>query len=147
MFIIRLMLGGLFIISGGEKVLGPLQNFLYVISAYQVFPPPLDQAAALVFPWVELAIGFCVFLGLWLRTALAGLLLMSLALMAIVGQAVIRQLPLDSCGCFGELIHLPLQGVFFLDLSVFVLTLLCLINIRKTSFFSLDQMYALPKSE
>ena len=67
---------------------------------------------------------------------------MSVSLAGIVSQAIVRQLPLDSCGCFGELIHIPLRGVLLVDLSVIVLTLLCLANIKRTSLFSIDGLYA-----
>ncbi|MBF0594223.1 MAG: DoxX family membrane protein [Candidatus Omnitrophica bacterium] len=140
--VIRCVLGLLFVISGGEKLLSPTENFLYVIDSYQMLPRPLEQAVAVVFPWLEVMTGVFILSGLWLRQALATLLLISASLMVIVGQAIVRKLPLDNCGCFGELIHLPLRGVILVDLSVFVLALLCLFNIRKTARFSLDGFYA-----
>ncbi len=139
---IRIILGVLFIISGGEKVLSPMENFLYVIDGYKVIPTGFEPAVALVFPWVELLVGVFILLGLWLRQAFVVLFLMSVSLAGIVSQAIVRQLPLDSCGCFGELIHIPLRGVLLVDLSVIVLTLLCLANIKRTSLFSIDGLYA-----
>jgi len=144
--VIRIILGVLFIISGGEKLLSPMANFVYVIEGYAVFPPVLTGAAAFFFPWVELFTGLFLVLGLWIRQSLLVLMLMSLALVGIVGQAIIRKLPLDSCGCFGEMIHLPLRSVILLDFSVFTLSLLCLVNFKKTQSFSLDALYARPKS-
>lgn len=142
--VIRVILGVLFIVSGGEKVLSPMANFLYVIDGYKVMPQAIEPAAALVFPWVELLTGLFILLGLWLRQALGVLLVMSASLIVIVGQAILRQLPLDTCGCFGDLVHLPLGGVILIDFSVFLLTLLCIINIKKASLFSLDELYVRP---
>ena len=119
-----------------------MENFLYVIDGYKAIPAGLERPVALLFPWVELLTGLFILLGLWLGQALGVLLLMSLSLIAIVGQAILRQLPLDNCGCFGELVHLPLRGVILVDLSVVILTVLCLVKIKRTSLFSLDNAYA-----
>lgn len=140
--LIRVILGVLFIISGGEKILSPMENFLYVIDGYQVIPRAVEPLVALLFPWVELLAGLFILLGLWLRQALGVLMAMSLSLVVIVGQAIVRQLPLENCGCFGELVHVPLRGVILIDLSVAALTLLCLVKIKSASRFSLDEMYA-----
>ena len=142
--LIRIVLGALFIVSGGEKLLSPAANFLFVIHGYDVLPLPLEAVAAFVFPWVEVLTGLFVFLGLWLRPSLGVLLLIAGSLMGIVGQAILRKLPLENCGCFGDMVHLPLRGVILLDLVIFVLAGLCLMNIRKASLFSLDQCYDLP---
>ncbi|MBF0387173.1 MAG: DoxX family protein [Candidatus Omnitrophica bacterium] len=139
---IRIILGVLFIVSGGEKLLSPLANFIFVIDGYQVVPAALQPAVAWVFPWLELFAGLFILLGLWLRPALMVLGLMSLSLAGIVGQAILRKLPLENCGCFGELVHLPLGGVILIDISVVALTLWCLANIKKASVFSLDEWYA-----
>ena len=139
---VRIVLGVLFIISGGEKLLRPLEEFLYVLDGYQAVPRVLEPAVAMVFPWVELLSGLCILLGFWLRPALVALLVISASLAGIVGQAILRNLPLDNCGCFGELVHLPLRGVILVDLSVLALTILCLVNFRRTARFSLDGWYA-----
>ncbi|MEI6438100.1 MAG: MauE/DoxX family redox-associated membrane protein [Candidatus Omnitrophota bacterium] len=144
--VIRLLLGALFIFSGGEKLLKPMEEFLYVIDGYQALPQWAEPAVALLFPWVEFFAGLFILLGFWLRQALAVLLLLSAALALIVGQAILRHLPLDNCGCFGELIHLPLHGVILIDLSVIALSALCLANSTKASRYSLDAFYARPKA-
>jgi hypothetical protein len=138
---IRIILGILFIISGGEKLLTPSENFAYVIEGYKVFPLSWANVIAQIFPWVETLTGLFLVLGLWLRPALAVLMLMSASLIGIVGQAILRRLPLDNCGCFGELIHLPLRGVILLDISVGCLALLCWLNIKETLWMSLDAFY------
>jgi hypothetical protein len=143
--LIRVVLAAIFIVSGTEKVLSPSENFLYVIQGYEILPDMLARLVSWVFPVVELMLGVFILLGLWLDWALKGLLLVSGSLVLMVGQAIVRKLPLESCGCFGNLVHLPLKGVILLDISIFLLALLSLGNIDKARFLSLDALF--PKNK
>lgn len=139
--VIRMILGVLFIVSGLEKIISPAENFQYVIEGYAIFSPELARMVSIVFPWIELFTGLFIALGFWLQPALMGMLLISTSLIIVVGQAIIRRLPLENCGCFGNLIHLPLQGVIVLDSAIFALTLFLLLNAVKASKFGLDDFY------
>jgi uncharacterized membrane protein YphA (DoxX/SURF4 family) len=139
--LVRIILGLLFIVSGAEKVISPAENFFYVIEGYDVLPLWLARIVSVTFPWIELLVGLFIALGLWLRPAFYGLLLISASFIGIVGQAIIRKLPIENCGCFGNLIHLPLQGVIILDSTIFAVTLLCLFNFHKAGRFGLDMLY------
>ena len=140
-FILRLALAVLFIFSGTEKIISPYQNFLYVIQGYEILKTPLDQWAALLFPWLELFVGVFLLLGLWLKTALRGACLLFLSFITVVAQALIRNLPLKECGCFGELISFPLPVILTMDSLMLILTIWLLIRIEKTSFLSLDRYF------
>ena len=144
--LIRIVLGLIFIVSGAEKAIGPSENFLYVIQGYAILPDALARLASWVFPWIELFLGVFILLGLWLDWAFKGLLLVSGSLILMVGQAIVRKLPLDSCGCFGNLVHLPLRGVILLDCSIFLLTLVSLKNLDRARFLSLDALYSKNRS-
>jgi hypothetical protein len=137
----RFCLALVFIVSGFEKLLGPSENFLYVLQAYNVFPSFLEHLASVVFPWIELVLGVFLMLGLWLRFSLLGIAVVSGALILIVLQAIIRQLPIDNCGCFGDLIHLPLRGVILIDIVDLAIALLCLKGWPAAKRFSLDNFY------
>lgn len=126
------------IVSGFEKATTPYQNFQYVIQAYQIVPIAAEPFIAQIFPWLELITGIFLILGLWLRYSLASAGVMLTTFLLIVGQAMIRQLPIDSCGCFGSLISLPLYGVFLMDTVLFTGTVLAYKNMAKTSRWSLD---------
>ena len=139
--ILRVLLGTVFIVSGYEKLIGPYQNFLYVVQSYEVLSIPLEEFVARVFPWVELFLGIFLVVGLWLSLTLKGVLLMVLSFMAIVSQAIIRNLPIDECGCFGEMVSLPLKGVLTFDTCLFILTLILMFNLSKASKFSLDRYF------
>jgi triosephosphate isomerase len=141
LLVLRFVIALIFIVSGFEKLISPSENFLYVLQAYAVFPDVIARIASVVFPWIELGIGVFLALGLWLRPAVMALACMSGSLIMVVAQAIIRQLPIDSCGCFGELIHLPLKGVIILDLVIFASAIFFLRDMGAVRRFSLDKFY------
>ena len=140
-FLIRIAIGSIFIISGFGKLLSPYQNFLYVIQAYQLLPSGGEVLTAQIFPWIELLVGVFVFLGLWTPWALRGAFVLFGVFVVVVGQALIRGLPLENCGCFGEWIHLKPQMVIVLDSASLVLTLLLLRKLSYVKKFSLDSYF------
>jgi uncharacterized membrane protein YphA (DoxX/SURF4 family) len=114
--IIRVVIGGIFLVSGGEKLLSPMANFLYVIEGYDVIPwPLLRELAAVIFPWVEYCLGGFLLLGLWIRPAIVLAGGCTTIFLVIVSQALFRQLPLTECGCFGDLLSVPLPVILMLD--------------------------------
>lgn len=141
-FALRIFVGLVFVVSGTEKLLQPYQNFLYVIQSYQVLPcAVLEKVTALAFPWVELTLGCFLIIGLWLRWTLIGLWFCTLTFIIIIGQAQVRMLPISECGCFGDLIKVPLAVTMRFD-SILLLTItLLLFSIPKSSFLSLDRFF------
>lgn len=125
-----------------EKLLSPYQNFLYVIQGYDLLPAPLEELTARVMPWVELIAGVFVVLGLWTKWSLRVVLLLIMSFITIVGQAILRKLPLDECGCFGQLISFPLPVVILLDSCLGAMTGIMLLNIPRTAAFGLDQYFS-----
>jgi uncharacterized membrane protein YphA (DoxX/SURF4 family) len=141
LLILRLLIGVLFVVSGGEKALGPYQNFLYVVQSYEIFPPMLAELIARTLPWIELFAGLFIVLGLWLKTALWTAWAMFLGFIIVVAQAMVRQLPIDECGCFGELLSFPLYGVLVFDSCAFLITSVLLRKIDVISILSLDRIF------
>ena len=135
---LRLMVGILFVISGGEKLVNPYQNFLYVLQSYELVGPPLEEGIAHVIPWVEFFLGIFIFLGLWLNVVLRGLFILVFMFLFTVAQAVVRRLPLVECGCFGGLVSFPLPVTFMLDAALLILTRILIKKIKQTSRLSLD---------
>ncbi|MEI7998294.1 MAG: MauE/DoxX family redox-associated membrane protein [Candidatus Omnitrophota bacterium] len=140
-FILRIFIGLVFIVSGFEKVISPYQNFLYVIQAYQLFPSWMETWVAMIFPWVELMIGIFTFLGLWLDLSLKGALLFFGCFVVIVGQALLRHLPLDQCGCFGEAIHIPPQTILVFDSFMLLSVFWLMRHFSKAKILSLDRHF------
>ncbi|MDP2652667.1 MAG: DoxX family membrane protein [Candidatus Omnitrophota bacterium] len=118
-FVLRIVLGFFFAVIAGDKLLYPYQNFLYIVQQYQLFPAWAETFIAIAVPWGELFLGlFCV-LGLWTTWSLRGLRLLVIAFLLIVGQAMIRGLPVEECGCFGGLFSSSLPVTFGFDLMLF----------------------------
>lgn len=97
--IARLGLAAVWLISGAIKAADPIQTYA-AVHAYQVLPNSLVSPVAAVLPYLELAFGLLVLLGIGTRLmgVLSGLLL--LVYIAGVAQSWARGLTID-CGCFG----------------------------------------------
>ena len=95
----RLLLGGIFFLSGLTK-LGVPAAFTASINSYEVpLPDPIVQAMANGLPLIELVLGIWLLIGLFTRFAAAACAgLMVVFLIALV-QAMLRGLSPD-CGCF-----------------------------------------------
>lgn len=140
--ILRIIIGSIFLVSGLGKVLAPYQNFLYVIQAYQLLPSWGEVLTAQIFPWIELIVGIFIFLGLWTPWALRGAMILFGIFVVVVGQALIRGLSLENCGCFGSWIHLKPQVVIIMDSFSLLLTWLLLRKLSYVKKFSLDSYFA-----
>ena len=46
----RVLIGSVFIVSSSEKLIGPYQNFLYVIEGYEILNPALAEIVAQMLP-------------------------------------------------------------------------------------------------
>ena len=140
--VIRILIGCLFVVSGFEKLIGPYQNFLYVVQSYEFCPTIIEDIVARVLPWIELICGVFLITGLWLKWTLRSVLILFAMFICIVGQALLRGLPIDECGCFGSLISLPLAGVLVFDITMFFLTGLLMTKDKYVNSFSLDQYFS-----
>ena len=140
-FIIRLLVGAVFLVSGAEKLLSPYQNFLYVVQGYSLFLPFFEELTARIFPWIEFILGIFTVLGLNLFWSLRGILFCLVGFILIISQAILRNLPIEECGCFGSLVSVPITVTLVFDSCLFLLTLWMVINVSKTSFWGLDQIF------
>ena len=141
-FLLRVCLGILFVVSGTEKLVGPYQNFLYVVQSYKVLPDLLEEPVARFFPWLELFVGMFVLLGLWLKSALVGAAALLTTFVIVVGQAIGRQLPITECGCFGGLVSFPLPVTAMFDATLLLLTSFLYRHMEKTTWLSLDHYFS-----
>ena len=140
--LIRILIGFLFVVSGTEKLLGHYQNFLYVIQGYDVVPAPWDEWVARFFPWIELLLGVFTMLGLWTIWALRGMLVSTTMFVFVVGQALWRNLPIEKCGCFGELVSIPLPTILLMDSVMWIYIAYLSIRMERTNRCSLDEYFS-----
>ena len=95
----RFGLATVWLISGWIKAADAGQTYV-AVRAYDVLPPASAGPVAAVLPWLELALGLLLLVGLGVRAVAivsAGLLLL---FVAGITQAWVRGLSID-CGCFG----------------------------------------------
>jgi len=139
---LRIIVGLVLLVSGAEKLLSPYQNFLYALQAYQMLPHGMEEAVARFLPWVELFTGLFTVLGLWTAWALRAAMVLFAGFVVVVGQALLRALPIDQCGCFGELVHLPPRAVLVFDSILLLVCVFLLRHLPKAMQWSLDRYYS-----
>lgn len=95
----RLLLAGVFLVSGYIKAVDPAQTRV-AVRAYQLLPEALVGPVAAVLPYLEIAAGLLLLLGLATRLGALLSALMMIAFLIGVISAAARGLNID-CGCFG----------------------------------------------
>lgn len=120
----RAAVGGVFFWAGMLKVLDPLA-FARGIEAYRVFPRPAAFFLALTLPYIEVACGALLVLGLLRRPAALTASAFLAGFVVLVAATMARGLDV-SCGCFGSFsgkadLRLLVQDVVLLALSVLIL--------------------------
>jgi uncharacterized membrane protein YphA (DoxX/SURF4 family) len=137
-----MLAGLLFVVSGLEKLTQPYQNFLYVIQNYDFLGPSLEVFAARAVPWAEFLAGAFFLAGLWTRPAGAVLLALNTGFLAVVGQALARRLPIHECGCFGDLVSVPLPVLIVFDSALWIVLAALVFRARGVTAWSLDRRFA-----
>ena len=94
---LRLLLGVLFILSGGEKLLD-LTYFALVIAEYQILPSFIIPGVALLVSLCELLCGIMLLIDLFSRISSSIMLCMMAIFIAAITNNVMRGLDHD-CGC------------------------------------------------
>ena len=98
---VRIVLGGLFLISGIAKILDPIR-FLFTLRAFRLLPGIFEPFLALFLPWFEVVLGLFILLGLFLRTCALMLGCLNFLFMMAIVSVMLRGFEID-CGCFGLL--------------------------------------------
>ncbi|MBY8872448.1 DoxX family membrane protein [Micromonospora sp. PLK6-60] len=97
---VRLGLAAVWLIAGGAKV-DDLAASGRAVNAYQVMPYDLAMVIGAALPFVELALGLLLLLGLATRLAAAVSAALLVVFVAGIASAWARGLAID-CGCFGS---------------------------------------------
>ena len=95
----RLILAGVFLVSGGLKAWDARENIV-AVRAYQLLPESLVGPVAAILPYFELALGLLLLIGLATRLAAVLAAVVMVMFIAAVASAAARGLSID-CGCFG----------------------------------------------
>ena len=134
----RILIAALFLYSGYQKVSVPLENFEEVLRAYEIFPEFSILFLSRFVPYAELGLGTFLLLGLLTRFAFLGALAFFGTFILVLGRALILQIPIEDCGCFGAKIHSPLFVTLGMDIGFFLLTLWLLFS--KPTPFRIDSL-------
>lgn len=120
----RLCVGGVFFVSGLGK-LADHEGTVAAMSRYPFLPKGSGRLLAYVFPYIELALGAMLVLGLLTRLAAVGAVLLFVVFTALVVYDLTRGQQ-QSCHCFGRISAERLtpiavvRNLFLLGLSVLV---------------------------
>jgi len=98
-FVLRLVVGGIFVAAGVLKIAEPA-GFAGDIGNYRLLPHELVNLLAIVLPWIEVAAGLLLVLGIWKRASALTITVLMIVFLAAIGQALARGLDVR-CGCFG----------------------------------------------
>jgi len=134
----RLVLGVIFVLASVDKILHPAA-FAEAVYNYKILPDVLINLTAIILPWLELILGVCLIIGVWLP---GSLFLSNILLVAFFGSLlfnIARGLDIH-CGCFStsteELLGGPIawylvrDGMFLL-LGGYLFFHLCLKKCKK----------------
>lgn len=97
----RLLVGGIFLIAGFDKVEAP-GAFADAVRAFHLLPPNLVLPFALILPWIELLVALYLLVGFFSRVAAGGAILLLLSFVVAIGNSLLRGDTNHACGCFGS---------------------------------------------
>ena len=95
--ILRLILGGIFVYAGVEKIIDPA-GFAQSISNYQILPHTWINLLAITLPWIETLAGGLLMAGYWRKANTLILASLLIVFIAAIGFAMHRGLNIN-CGC------------------------------------------------
>jgi uncharacterized membrane protein YphA (DoxX/SURF4 family) len=96
--LLRVALGAVFIVASLDKIQDP-EAFATNIANYRLLPYTWINGIAIVLPWLEVATGTLLVLGVWIRASTMILWGLLLVFSVVISQALARGLDI-SCGCF-----------------------------------------------
>jgi uncharacterized membrane protein YphA (DoxX/SURF4 family) len=95
----RIVLGGVFLVAGGLKVIDP-QSSVAAVRAYKLLPTSLVTIVGWGLPFAEIALGLLLLAGVATRVVAAAVATLLIIFILAVVSAAARGLSID-CGCFG----------------------------------------------
>lgn len=99
-FFIRIVLGAVFLVSGGIKLLDP-ERFYLDLQTFPWFPPILAYPIMLVLPWWELLAAVGILTKRLYAGALFSLAFQLTGFIIVLSVSAVSDVDL-SCGCFGD---------------------------------------------
>lgn len=124
----RLIVGGVFIYASFDKIAFPYE-FAKIVKNYNILPDNIGLVFAYVLPWVELALGIFLVVGLFIRpTAFSLSFILSMFMAAIIIKSIEGNI--ENCGCFSTIEGKGGQSLLYLIIRNAILLLLCIFIMR-----------------
>jgi uncharacterized membrane protein YphA (DoxX/SURF4 family) len=98
--LVRIFLGGLFVVSGLDKMTDT-QAFANSILQYKIVGPTMAICTASILPSLELLSGLSLMIGLYPRGSELLITIMLVGFTILIASALLRGLDI-SCGCFSQ---------------------------------------------
>ncbi|MBI2411312.1 MAG: DoxX family membrane protein [Candidatus Kerfeldbacteria bacterium] len=142
--IIRIVVGGIFLLFGIIKVIEPHEIFFRSIRDYQMLPVSIVPAFGSTMMYIEIALGVLLILGLFTRLAAWGITGLLLMFITALSQAIARGLVLTDCGCSGSIIRLgeTPSSVILRDVILLVAMSWFLLNMKPAMKYTIDALFA-----
>ena len=99
--LLRLVLGAIFIYAAWVKIRDPWELFALAINSYQILPLNLVEFVARTLPWLEMAVGVMLIVGIWLRVSSSITSALLLVFFSLIVRAYVKKMEI-ACGCFGN---------------------------------------------
>jgi putative oxidoreductase len=99
-FVLRVLLGVVFIWSSTDKVLDPAR-FAIAVRGYEILPVQLTNLFSLALAWTEVISGIMLVFGIYARQAAAAVFLLLVMFVVAITTTIVRGMVID-CGCFSN---------------------------------------------
>jgi uncharacterized membrane protein YphA (DoxX/SURF4 family) len=97
-FLLRVILGGLFIISSFDKIIF-VSKFEKVLNDYDILPQFLIHPIAIILPWIEFISGILLILNIYSQSNSLIMLFLLIIFISAIAINMIRGIS-EECGCF-----------------------------------------------
>ena len=143
--LLRVLLGGVFVFAGFSKLVLPHAEVVAHIQQYQVLPAWLVSITATFLPWIEVGSGTALLIGFCTTPVALLIAVQLLSFSALMGIVLAAGIPIENCGCFGNL-GLPETPLQVLMRDLIMLALLLPILYRQRDALGLDAWSSVPAS-
>lgn len=97
---LRLVLGAVFVYAAYVKLRDPWTLFALAIDSYKLLPVAWLEPVARTLPWIELAVGLFLIIGVFVRASSTVMSLLLVVFFSLMVRAYAQGMEI-SCGCFG----------------------------------------------
>lgn len=119
-FILKIVLGLLFLISGILKIPN-LKKFHNIVLQFRILKGTLAKLFSYTLPFIETITGIFLLLGLYLKIFSALTVLLLLSSTIAVSYALYKKNKLKDCGCYGGVIKSPINKTKLIENIIWLL--------------------------